>query len=390
MTSKQFLAEAILRYRSSSEKYWSDTNIYSIRNSLKKNNQNAGLWFRTEGCSWAYIGSCMMCNYSFGPKTTSKQIVSYVKEGLTKLDDNLNHLLISPSGSMLDSIEVPDEARDEIFELLSLTHIKSFSFETRPETIKDSVIRKIQTILNGRLTKVLLGVETINQSYQKYCINKQIDLSTYVNAFNILKSNNVKPIANILLGLPFLTDLENIEAACQSITWSLENGASYCYLFPVHVKEGTALAPLYSKGQYRTISLWALIEVMANLKEMSSLNKIRPSWFTSLNAYNVIASPYTCDKCFDKVVSLLNHYDCWLDEKSLNKLFNFKCSCRTKWRAESKREEKNKQPLLNRIYQGYEIISDDTKISLGGEGSTIFNEVKTTLINNKSIKTVKI
>ncbi|CCO22298.1 tRNA-2-methylthio-N(6)-dimethylallyladenosine synthase [Maridesulfovibrio hydrothermalis] len=357
-----FLSEVIRATRAYAQRYWSDSCTYCIRNSWDRNSQTAGLWFRTKGCTWASKGSCLVCNYSSGPNTTSEQIIDYVKNGMKEFDEKLTYLLISPSGSMLDSNEVPIKARDEIIKILASTLHDGFGFETRPETINREIIENFQAQLNGRLKRVLLGIETVNRNYQRFCLNKELDQSICINSFRILTENNVSPVPNILIGLPFLTEKENISAAIESISWSIDHGAAYCYLFPVHIKDGTPLRVLYDKGHFRPPSLWALIEVMRYLEERCHETLIRPSWYTSLGAYNVVESPYTCNKCFKKVVELFDHYDRWLDIKSLDKLFNFKCSCRDKWRENADIEDKNKPAMIERIFEGYRIIADEANI----------------------------
>lgn len=362
MSLKPFLSEVIRATRAVSQRYWSDSCTYCIRNSWDRNSQTAGLWFRTKGCTWASKGGCLVCNYSSGPNTTSDQIIDYVENGMKEFDEKLTYLLISPSGSMLDSNEVPNTARDEIINILATTLHDGFGFETRPETINREIIQNFQDKLNGRLKRVLLGIETVNRNYQKFCLNKELDLSTCINSFQILTENNVSPVSNILVGLPFLTEKENISAAIESISWSIDHGAAYCYLFPVHVKDGTPLRLLYNNGYYKPPSLWSLIEVIRYFEKRYQEPLIRPSWYTSLGAYNVIESPYTCKKCYEKVIELLDHYDRWKDIESLDRLFNFKCSCRDKWREETDFADKNKTDMVDRIYQGYKIMADETNI----------------------------
>jgi len=362
MNLKRFLSDVISATRADAQCYWSDSCTYCIRNSWDRNSQTAGLWFRTKGCTWASKGGCLVCNYSSGPNTTSGQIIDYVENGMREFNEKLTYLLISPSGSMLDSNEVPIKARDAIIKILATTMHDGFGFETRPETINSEIIQNFQNQLSGRLKKVLLGIETVNRNYQKFCLNKELNQSTCINSFQILTENDVSSVSNILVGLPFLTEKENISATIESISWSIDHGAAYCYLFPVHVKDGTPLHLLHDKGHYKPPSLWALIEVMRNLEKRCHETLIRPSWYTSLGAYNVIDSPYTCNKCYKKVVELLDHYDRWKDIKSLDKLFNFKCSCRDRWREEAEIEENSKPDMVDRISQGYKIMADETNI----------------------------
>jgi radical SAM enzyme (TIGR01210 family) len=376
MSIESILNQICLYYRKQAKDYWSEENTYSIRINKCTDFIACGLWFRTEGCSWAKKGSCLMCNYSFGPSTSVNQMINYVRNGLKELPGNIDHLLISPSGSMLDINEVPLKARNSILKIISQKSIKSFSFETRVETITQKNIESVQNLLGGRLSRVLIGLEVVNSKFRKICINKNGDLREYSRAFSLLKENNISPVSNILIGLPFLTQSENISSSIESIEWSLQNGADYCYLFPVHIKEGTPLKQIHHYKSFKPISLWAYIEVFRQLRDTFKTGKIRPSWYTNLDAYNVVSSPYTCDKCYDEVIELISNFDKDNDDSSLDKLLEYKCSCRKKWLEDMKEENNNCEPLSDRCFNGIKIMANNIEEVKSVDDEILYDLVK--------------
>jgi archaeosine synthase beta-subunit len=362
---KNILSSAGRKLWKNAPRYWNENNKFYYRSSYEKYHHRGGLWFRTEGCTYSKKGSCIMCNYSSGPITTNTQMVDYVKSGLQYIPYKLKYLLVSPSGSMLDEKEVPLEARINILKLLSKSEHQTFGFETRADTINATSVIDVQRILNGRLKEVLIGIETINELYQKFCLNKIITQKIGNNAIQILRKNGIRPAVNVILGIPFLNEKENVAASIETIKWSLNNGANHCYLFPIHVKEGTPLALLHKKKKYSPPSLWSLIEVMKVLKKETVANQVRPSWYTSLDAYNVLSSPTTCNTCYNKIIRLLDHYDRWRDRETLDKLINYSCICRDKWYNNYRGQPYGIQSdFETKIIDSYIVLSDILDISI--------------------------
>jgi len=365
MCNKNILSSAGRILRETAPRYWNENNTFCFRPSYQKQHRKGGLWFRTEGCTHAKNGSCIMCNYSAGPITTNTQMIDYVKAGLQRIPYKLKYLLVSPSGSMLDENEVPLEARTGILKLLTKSEHETFGFETRADTINEMNVVEVQHILNGRLKEVLIGIETINELYQEFCLNKIVTQKVGYNAIQILKKNGIYPAVNVILGIPLLNERENVAASVETINWAINNGAGYCYLFPIHVKEGTPLAIFHKEKRYSPPSLWSLIEVMKALREKAMDGQVRPSWYTSLGAYNVLSSPTTCNICFNKVVRLLDHYDRWRDRETLDKLINYSCVCRDKWYANYRKQSKGiESDFATKIIDSYIVLSDMLDISI--------------------------
>lgn len=112
-------------------------------------------------------------------------------------------------------------------------------------------------------------------------------------------------IANILVGIPFLSTQEQIEDALTSIEWCIKNKIDEIDLFPINIKPYTLLEELYKSNDYDVISHWELIEVLNRVPE-DYLSKIFLAWYGNRNLKydNEVHSifPKSCFKCHNNLM----------------------------------------------------------------------------------------
>lgn len=347
----EFLLKIGMEARKTRISFWNDQDTVSVRITQTPQGNSAGLWFRTQGCSYDAQGGCIMCDYSNGPKTTVSQMISYVENGLKNITVDCNSLLVSPSGSMFDRKEVPREALTGILHILQQSAFERILFETRAETITEDTIALCKQILGDRFYGVYIGLESASPFLLKYCINKQLSLHKAAQAIDICKAQNVNIIANVLVGIPFLNAEESMESTVKTIKWALARGASGCDLFPVHIKSSTPLEVLYRKGIYSPPSLWELAEIIARL-DSDIWQKTGLSWYTSNGAYNIICSPTTCPSCHDTVIECLKGFADTHKAEFVRKLNSIGCQCRQKWKLHN-----DDTMLPDRIIDGYAVLA---------------------------------
>lgn len=350
----EFLLEIGRKARSIRKSYWEE-NDYSIRLSQYQGKREAGLWFKTSGCSYDHQGGCIMCDYSIGRYVDCSAIISSVNKGLEAIETPCYQLLVSPSGSMFDTKEVPREALEGILGLLVESEHERFSFETRADTITEEKLELCEKYLGNRFYRLFIGLESANAWILKYCINKQLQISRFAETVNIMKKKGVRVAANIIISIPFLTPQENINLAIESVKWAVSIGCEECFLFPLHVKEATPLATLYSKGMFNPPSLWQLIEIINGLGK-DYYKYIRLSWYTSYGAFNVIESPKTCAMCYEQVISLLDHFAEFQDFQSIDELNVLECECKEQWY--DLLIQKAETSIFERVLAGYKVLAD--------------------------------
>ena len=333
---------------------------YYVRLEDVPNGLLVDIWFRTRGCSYDRCGSCTMCNYDWSSPTSSIEQVSYVKEALCKVGAHPRELLISPSGSMFDEIEVPIEARREIFEIASRQPCNLFLIETRPETVtEEALVEYANAFANSNATiGVEMGLESSDQWILNYCVNKQMLLEDFEQAAQAIKRNGMLTYANISLGTAFLTEQEAIQDAVEAIHWALGKGIDRVVLFPLHVKDFTVLHWLWKKGLHTPTSLWALPEVLKRLGPDAAL-KVELAWYKPLPAeappqYPI---PRTCSVCHAEVIQLLDLYKKTMDYKFIELLDGATCPCHSAWRERISTPPLT--PLVDRVFSMYEIMGNE-------------------------------
>jgi radical SAM enzyme (TIGR01210 family) len=312
------------------ERFW-DTHDYFIRQGRRQGLNEALIFFRTRGCRHDAKGGCTMCDYSAGPPTTAKHMVDSVERALAELSSDIDSVLVSPSGSLLDSWEVPRRAREGIFDLLARSPISRIAFETRAETLDSDVVAKCREALGGKHIRVYVGLESSDPWVSTYAINKDLDLACFRRAMSTLHGHSMTGVANVLLGAPFLDEREALEDTETTVRWALANGAEEVCLFPCHVKLWTQVHLLFQHGLYKPPSLWSMVEVLSRLGK-SVGPRIELAWLTSLDAFNVVASPEVCAQCHGKLIGGLNAFATsgrWTD---LDGLWDMECQCRGDWR----------------------------------------------------------
>lgn len=380
--SNKFLSKVMQQLRLSRRMTTSPAIFYNRLEKSKAGNY-VEVWFKTDGCQWdSKNGGCTICNYGHSNNTSEEEMIHAVKNGLSAIEVNVDELVVSPSGSMLDPIEVPASTRRSIFSLVNDFPTPYFIFETRADTIKDDVIKEFSQLVKNKKLGVEVGLESSNPWIQRFCINKGSHPNFFYRASNVLKTYGIESIANISLGVPFLSAIEAIDDCVKSILWSFSNGANLAVVFPLHVKPNTLLEWLYKENLYKPPSLWSLVEVLSRVGPVLA-EKTDISWYRSYydDATKIIASPDTCPVCIDKVYKLLDNYRATRNYSTIKELIEFNCQCKEDWR-----KEVDKYPeveLTKRVWTFYKHIGEKIlgkEISKNYLNFVFSEEMRTTFI----------
>jgi len=200
-------------------------------------------------------------------------------------------------------------------------------------------LEEIRNILKTQTIDIEFGIESLDKNILKYCVNKKIDIKTLSYKIDLIHKYNMNAVANILVGIPFLSEYQNVEFAIDSINSLIKKGVDTVVLFPINIKPYTTIYWLYNNNFYKSISLWSYIEIL-NRIDYKYLKKIELSWYrdTSKNPIykDGVKAPTTCSKCSNKVLSLLDSFAQNRDNRLdiLNSLNNIKCDCKINWKKE--------------------------------------------------------
>lgn len=291
------------------------------------------IWFMTPGCSHDRNGGCTMCNYGKGHYVSHEKILQELGGQIEKLPENLQELIVTPTGSMLDDREVPRELFVEILKLLENVITNVFLIETRADTVAAEKLKLMQQYIHADRIFIEIGVEACNDWILRNCVNKNMNMEELEKAVEIIHDSGMYACANIGIGIPFLNERMSIITALDSVKTAFRMGFDTVVLFPYHVKPGTLSAYLWEQGEYRCCSLWALIQALEMLPQ-KILGQVHISWYRNYydDKKKILRSPDTCDACREEVLELLDLYRNYPGAESMEKLRFLSCGCRKAWK----------------------------------------------------------
>lgn len=314
------------------------------------------VWFRTRGCSWDRRGACTMCNYGVSDEVTTEAMVVAVAQALEAVG-SVEELYVSPSGSFLDETEVPADARRAIIRLVAAASPRRVTFETRPETVSAAVLRDVMTDLGIIELAVGCGVESSDPWVLDRCVRRMGTLDAVQEAFAAAAAVGATTYANVSLGTAFLSPVEQLQDAIDTVRWSLGHGADLAIVFPVHVKRHTVVGALHAKGLYRPPSLWALVRCLEAFAP-EELARTQVAWYRRPpSAAAIVTSPTTCPACVDRLLALLDSYRSSGDAQSVARMAEVSCRCRAEWERSM---EPPSSPLPERVRAGWEALAEQS------------------------------
>ncbi len=290
--------------------------------------------FMSKRCKNDAAGSCVMCDY--GAVDGVKNCEEYIREmeDILKKENDIQYLLLCTNGSIMDSSQIPDSTLWRILEYTSKTYIPNIILESHYRDITDRKLQKIKEIFYSKNVTIELGLETVNQTYQDYLIMKHIDMNMFEKTVYMIQNYGISVDLNILIGLPFLSDKEQLQDTRNSIIWAFERSCNVV-VFPVNIKPFTLLMNMFENGYYKPVSHWLLL-LLLNTLETEYLSKVLISYYGNRdeNYYldNKTIFPDCCSVCQK---NLMDFYDAFGSEDNpyqkkelLNQILKYdKCDC---------------------------------------------------------------
>jgi radical SAM enzyme (TIGR01210 family) len=222
----------------------------------------AEIWFPSAGCPFDALGHCTMCNYGKGPEVSPEQMYTAVERAVEGLAPSTEIVWVSAFNTLFEK-EVPAEARRRIFEALAKTGVKQVLTETHPASVRMAVISEVVKILGDCAFSVQLGVETMDEFVRYVCVNKPFNNAVLSRAVDTIHRAGGTVYANLLAGIPFLSEQEVVDDMAWSIEASIDLGCDSIVLFPNYVKENTVAALLAAAGRYEPPDLWTMRDIIA-------------------------------------------------------------------------------------------------------------------------------
>ncbi len=215
--------------------------------------------FRTGGCSWYNFSSCSMCGYfnDVARNVTIQDLKKQVDSVLDSLGDT--HILkVFTSGSFLDPLEFPLEARDYFLSRIS-ERVSSLLIESRTEYITDKNISGLGKY--GPRIRIAIGLESANDEIIKNSINKGSNFEKYVKAAQEIKDLDLELRTYLLFKPPFLSEKRAIEDMIDSIR-KVKGLGTDISVNPMNIQKNTMVEHLWKIGMYRLPSLYGLATIL--------------------------------------------------------------------------------------------------------------------------------
>lgn len=308
-------------------------NLTNVRVERVRDRAFCEIWFMTPGCSHDSLGGCTMCNYGKGRAVAPEAVLDGLRSSIGALPRRLQELIVTPTGSMLDELEVPEALREQILRLLEQTECYDFFIETRADTITPEKLASLKHRVRAERINIEIGVECCQDWVLRNCVNKNMTCAGIGTAAEMVHDAGMYVCANVGVGIPFLSERCGVALAKRSIRQLFASGVDYAVLFPYHVKPGTLSAWLWERQLYQCCSLWAIPEVLSDFTA-EELERIQISWYRNYYQQEgkVLASPGTAPGCMKDVLSLLDRYKNHPCAASLEPLLTFSGGDREKWR----------------------------------------------------------
>jgi archaeosine synthase beta-subunit len=217
----------------------------------------AEIWFPTAGCTWDSIGHCTTCNYGIAGPVPEELMRSAVISALERLAPTTTMVWVSAFNTLFER-EVPASARRAIFGAIARTNVKVVVTETHPASVRKEIVRECTSMLDGRTFGVELGAETTDEFVRYACLNKPFTNDLLRRAVDAVHEGGGVVYANLLAGLPFLSEEEVIADMSRSVSDAVAMGCQEVVLFPNHVKDHTVASLLAGAGRYEPPDLWTM------------------------------------------------------------------------------------------------------------------------------------
>lgn len=267
------------------------------------------IWINTPACRFSLKGKCAACDYWDGVRSESaiRGVCDYIKS----LGSRYETLLLNTCGSCMCEDELPFDDLMAVVHAISETSVRRIVLETHLAYATIEKMAVIKNVLADRDVCLEYGQESTSSDVLKFCLNKPSMLLKY-DVVEELQKMGVHIIANVLLGIPFLSVRQRIEDAISSIRDLLEQGIDEIMLFPVNIKPYTLVNFLYDNKLYKRVNAYEIVKVLSAFND-DELERIGLAWIEpareKIEAYDCMGlGPSYCEKCGRRLLEHLLEY----------------------------------------------------------------------------------
>ncbi|MBN2504587.1 MAG: TIGR01212 family radical SAM protein [Bacilli bacterium] len=142
-------------------------------------------------------------------------------------------------------------------------NIVGISIATRPDCLKDDVLKYLFELNKKTFLTVELGLQTIHPETAKL-INRQHDLETFDQAVSRLRKGNIHVVAHIINGLPHETKDMMLETVAHLNKLDIQG----LKIHMLYITRDTAIAKYLEKTNFKLLTLGEYVEIVADQIEL--------------------------------------------------------------------------------------------------------------------------
>lgn len=226
--------------------------------------ETAVVIFRTTGCAWYRFSSCSMCGYfnDIAKNVTAEDLMKQSDRFVSGLGKS-KAVKVFTSGSFLDPLEVPVEARE--YFLNSLTgKIDKLLIESRTEYLTDQNLSNLGNHSYG--IRIAIGLESADDRVVKNSINKGSTFEKYKTAAKKAKEFGYELRTYLLFKPPFLSELDSIRDILNSIEM-IRGITDDVSVNPMNIQKNTLVERLWKRGEYALPMMTSLAYILLEARK---------------------------------------------------------------------------------------------------------------------------
>ena len=197
--------------------------------------------------------------------TTNKSITEQVKHYFTTYRAQRANKFIVYFQNFTNTYDTVENLKAKYDSALVDDRIVGLAIGTRPDCVNEEIVKLLKSYTDKYYVCVELGLQTSNDEIGKK-INRGYTSKDFTKAVEILNKYDIDVVAHIMVGLPYETK-KDIEDTVDFINHHKLQGVK---IHSTYVIEGTHLADMYRKGEYKVLDLDDYIETLIDI--MTHLN----------------------------------------------------------------------------------------------------------------------
>ena len=159
--------------------------------------------------------------------------------------------------------------KDKYYEALSAPDIVGIALATRPDCLDSEVLKVLTKINKETYLWVELGLQTIHDQ-TALLIHRGYRLSCFADAVSNLNKSGIDTVCHLILGLPGESKADMLA----SIKYIAKTNIQGIKLHLLHVIEGTQLADMYIRGEFKLLTKEEYVSLVVDCLELLPPNMV--------------------------------------------------------------------------------------------------------------------